>query len=161
MSYLNISKSFKKTKDKLYKPEKFIKNKKMEAYLETPERNKYSLPQGELVVGRACPWSKANIQLEPEYATEHTSRRHCILYNDGHQVMIADLRSSNGTYVNGDKIERGKKVGEQTLPGKKVPLEHGDILTLGSFEVEFIDQEILDSKPKPKMGLLDFLFKRG
>ncbi len=122
----------------------------MEAYLETPSRIQYPIQQGESIVGRYQESSRADIQLKLEYGSEHTSREHCMFYNDGHQVMVTDLGSSNGTYVNGDKIEKGKEV----------PLEHGDRLTLGSFEIDFIDQEILDSKPKPKRGLLGFLFRR-
>jgi predicted component of type VI protein secretion system len=48
------------------------------------------------------------------------SRRHCELFEVGGQLMIRDLGSSNGTFVNGRRIS-----GEQ-------PLKHGDELTVGA-----------------------------
>ena len=48
------------------------------------------------------------------------SRRHCELYEVGGQLMLRDLGSSNGTYVNGKRV-----TGEQSL-------KHGDELTVGA-----------------------------
>jgi predicted component of type VI protein secretion system len=48
------------------------------------------------------------------------SRRHCELYEVGDQLMLRDLGSSNGTFVNGKRV-----TGEH-------PLKHGDELTVGS-----------------------------
>src|SRR4051794_10987504 len=47
------------------------------------------------------------------------SRRHCELYEDGQRLMLRDLGSSNGTYVNGKRV-----LGQQ-------PLKAGDVLTIG------------------------------
>jgi pSer/pThr/pTyr-binding forkhead associated (FHA) protein len=48
------------------------------------------------------------------------SRRHCELYEVGGQLMLRDLGSSNGTYVNGKRVS-----GEQSL-------KHGDEVTVGA-----------------------------
>ena len=48
------------------------------------------------------------------------SRRHCELYEAGGQLMLRDLGSSNGTYVNGKRV-----TGEQSL-------KHGDEVTIGA-----------------------------
>ncbi|MBM4033442.1 MAG: FHA domain-containing protein [Planctomycetes bacterium] len=52
------------------------------------------------------------------------SRRHCQCYVDGPNVSVRDLGSSHGTLVNGRRIERAD-------------LHHGDVLTLGSFDLRF------------------------
>ena len=48
------------------------------------------------------------------------SRRHCELFEIGGQLMLRDLGSSNGTFVNGKRVS-----GE-------LPLKHGDELTVGA-----------------------------
>ncbi len=48
------------------------------------------------------------------------SRRHCELYEVGGQLMLRDLGSSNGTFVNGKRVS-----GEQAL-------KHGDEVTVGA-----------------------------
>src|SRR6516225_6681549 len=47
------------------------------------------------------------------------SRRHCRFTLDDHHVMVQDLESYNGTFVNGKRV---------TSP---LPISHGDELTLG------------------------------
>src|SRR5262249_11295108 len=56
------------------------------------------------------------------------SRRHCQLTRADNQVLVQDLESYNGTYVNGKRA---------TSP---LPLRHGDELTLGpcSFRVSVL-----------------------
>jgi pSer/pThr/pTyr-binding forkhead associated (FHA) protein len=54
---------------------------------------------GELVVGREAP---ATLAVEDT----KLSRRHFRILNDGTACSIEDLRSRNGTYVNGRRVER-------------------------------------------------------
>jgi pSer/pThr/pTyr-binding forkhead associated (FHA) protein len=74
------------------------------------------------------------------------SRRHCELYEVGGQLMLRDLGSSNGTYVNGKRV-----TGEQSL-------KHGDELTVGAvtLRVARIGKPVspLPASPesKPKAG---------
>lgn len=53
----------------------------------------------EVVVGRS---NECDITL----GVAHLSRRHARLYFSGGHLEVEDLRSSNGTYVNGKKVER-------------------------------------------------------
>ncbi|HET7187470.1 MAG TPA: GAF domain-containing protein, partial [Gemmatimonadaceae bacterium] len=48
------------------------------------------------------------------------SRRHAELTSDGHVLSLRDLGSSNGTFVNGTKIERGKAMIDDLLAFGKV-----------------------------------------
>lgn len=54
------------------------------------------------------------------------SRRHAQLVVSSHRVTLADLRSSNGTFVNGERLLDGARV-----------LSDGDLLTLGDVVIEF------------------------
>lgn len=53
------------------------------------------------------------------------SKKHCMLYRRGDQILIQDLESKNHTYVNGCKIEGA------------VPICHGDQLSLGQSRYQF------------------------
>src|SRR5262249_34874882 len=57
------------------------------------------------------------------------SGRHAQLARVGGKVLIEDLGSANGTYVNGRRIDR------------KAFLKSGDLVGLGSYTVEFQDLE--------------------
>jgi len=52
------------------------------------------------------------------------SRRHCRIYWDGASYVVEDLGSSNGTRVNGEKIQTA-------------PLQSGDQVQIGSLVFEF------------------------
>ena len=47
------------------------------------------------------------------------SRRHCVLSADGEAVVVRDLGSTNGTWVNGRRVQR-----ERLKPGDKVSIAH-------------------------------------
>jgi pSer/pThr/pTyr-binding forkhead associated (FHA) protein len=53
------------------------------------------------------------------------SRRHAIIAWQGGRVVLRDLGSTNGTYLNGERVE-----GE-------VPLESGDRITIGGVEIRY------------------------
>jgi len=78
--------------------------------------------------------------------SSQVSRRHCELFEVGGQLMLRDLGSSNGTYVNGKRV-----TGEQTV-------KHGDELTVGAvtFRVAKLGQpaSALPASPafQPKAG---------
>ena len=78
--------------------------------------------------------------------SSQVSRRHCELFEVGGQLMLRDLGSSNGTYVNGKRV-----TGEQAV-------KHGDELTVGAvtFRVAKLGQpaSALPASPasQPKAG---------
>jgi pSer/pThr/pTyr-binding forkhead associated (FHA) protein len=69
--------------------------------------------------------------------SSQVSRRHCELFEKKGLLMVKDLGSSNGTFVNGEKVE-----------GQRV-LEPGDELTLGNvvFRIERSDVPGAARKP--------------
>ena len=69
------------------------------------------------------------------------SRRHCELFEVGGQLMLRDLGSSNGTFVNGKRV-----TGEQSL-------KHGDELTVGAvtLRVAKLGQPAHAASAKPRL----------
>jgi predicted component of type VI protein secretion system len=71
-------------------------------------------------------------------ASSQVSRRHCQLFEKEGYLLVKDLGSSNGTYVNGKKIE-----GQQVL-------EPGNMLTIGP--VKFRVEKVGEPAPASKAG---------
>jgi hypothetical protein len=70
------------------------------------------LDGGVVVVGRGR-WCHVRI------LSVRVSRRHCCLVQSGNEVFIRDLGSTNGTWINGRRVERG------TLkPGDEIKFAH-------------------------------------
>ena len=55
------------------------------------------------------------------------SRRHAVVIRDGAHVWVRDLDSSNGTFVNEERVTCCR-------------LEHGDVVEVGDFRVRFLDR---------------------
>jgi hypothetical protein len=88
------------------------------------ERNEYILgrvSEGQPVV--------PDLDLSPyqAYATG-VSRMHALLKRDGKRVIIVDLGSANGTYVNGKRL----------LANVERLLSHGDVVALGKFKFQVL-----------------------
>ena len=87
------------------------------AYLLTGESDTAAHPiANEMVIGRG---EQADLLL----ADITVSRRHASVRQDGHTVVVTDLESANGTYVNGKRVFDGTRV------------EDGDVIRLGNAEV--------------------------
>ena len=72
------------------------------------------LPGQEIVVGRAN-------DLQMVLVEDMVSRRHARIFWDADQVQIEDLGSTNGTFVNGEKIKRSLlKEGDRILIGTNI-----------------------------------------
>ena len=86
-----------------------------EVYLQTANGKIIPVPTGEAIIGR---------QPDNPIAIEGqgVSRQHAKLLRQGNQVTLTDLNSSNGTYVNGQKL----------APHTSKPLQSGDQLQIGS-----------------------------
>ena len=83
------------------------------------------LAEGETVVGRDA---KAGLVLEDA----RISRRHAVLTRTGGRVVVADLGSRNGTFLNGRRVE-----------GAVQPLAPGDVLKVGDFTLVFDPQDAI------------------
>ena len=58
--------------------------------------------------------------------TSVVSREHCRLYENNGSLFVEDLNSSNGTFVNEEKIAKATKIGT------------GDFLTVGPVTLEVV-----------------------
>lgn len=68
-----------------------------------------------------------DIDLEPHQAyLQGVSRRHMEIAPRGNRIVIRDLSSANGTYLNGGKLD----------PTREYRLRHGDHLSLGKLEMQ-------------------------
>ena len=81
--------------------------------------------EGELLIGRAATGADGRLGDDPEL-----SRRHARLARgDGGELTIEDLGSSNGTFVNGERVEAARV------------LHVGDVVRLGKTELTVTDPE--------------------
>jgi pSer/pThr/pTyr-binding forkhead associated (FHA) protein len=86
-----------------------------------PERTYVFDQPADFVAGRAL---DCDIRIDMGQST--VSRHHCVFEIDPPQVLIRDLNSSNGTYVNGGALE----------PSGEWYLRHGDVVRLGRTVVQ-------------------------
>jgi len=70
--------------------------------------------------------------------SSQVSRRHCQLFEEGNKLILRDLGSSNGTFVNGKRV-----LGQQTL-------KPGDVLTIGGVTLQV---DLLGAAPKSAAAL--------
>jgi len=83
-------------------------------------------------------------QLRPK--SESVSRKHCILVCKDNRVLVQDLKSRNGTFVNGKRLPTDKA---------KV-LKPGDLLKVASLEFEVVIEPSLNAPKKPEVtGVAD------
>jgi pSer/pThr/pTyr-binding forkhead associated (FHA) protein len=87
-------------------------------------------------------------QLRPK--SEFISRRHCEIVVEESRVLIRDLGSRTGTFVNGTKIP----------PQRSVELKAGDSVKVGPLEFNVLVKHGLDRKKKPKVEGLDDIAAR-
>jgi pSer/pThr/pTyr-binding forkhead associated (FHA) protein len=74
-----------------------------------------------------------DIDLTPYQAyASGVSRLHAVVKRDASRVLVMDLGSSNGTYVNGRRIN----------PHVEEPLSHGDIVALGKLKIQVLLRNI-------------------
>jgi pSer/pThr/pTyr-binding forkhead associated (FHA) protein len=84
---------------------------------------------GEVTLGRADPRNaiQPDIDLRPFRAEElGVSRQHLFLRLEGDSVAVIDNNSSNGTRLNGARLEAGRSYA----------LQHGDHLAIGALDVQ-------------------------
>lgn len=79
-------------------------------------------------------------QLRPK--SESVSRKHCIIVLKDNRVLVQDLKSRNGTFVNGKRLPTDKA---------KV-LKPGDTLKVASLEFEVVIEPSLNGPKKPEVS---------
>ena len=67
----------------------------------------YPTPEGsrEIVIDRDRTTFGRGSEAEHRFADDGLSRLHATIYRDGDRVWIVDENSSNGTFVNGQRVE--------------------------------------------------------
>src|SRR5512138_3433266 len=91
-------------------------------------RNEFTL--GRLSEGQPI---MPDIDLTPYQAyASGVSRLHAVVKRESERVMVMDLGSSNGTYVNGRRIN----------PHVEESLSHGDIVALGKLKIQILLRNI-------------------
>lgn len=90
------------------------------------------LPKGRFLIGR-----EEDCQLRPN--SELISRHHCVFTNDDITIRVRDLGSTNGTFVNGERLKGS------------VVLNAGDRVAVGKleFEIAIGDEVPSDSGSQP------------
>ena len=86
---------------------------------------KYNLNSSSLVIGRS---SKCDIQIDQE----SISRNHSKIVNTGKSILVRDLGSTNGTYVNDEPIT------ERTL-------SNGDLLKVGRTILKYLSTDNIEA----------------
>ncbi|MFO1518542.1 MAG: FHA domain-containing protein [bacterium] len=105
-------------------PRLTIKNTK------THEEQVFNLPQDTITLGRT---SVCDVELPDK----SISRKHAEIVKEGDDYFLIDLKSGNGTFLNGKKIR----------PIEKHLIRHNDIIKIEYFEVHFALAEEAANKP--------------
>src|SRR5438128_5001250 len=82
-----------------------------------------------------------------EIAEASVSSHHCEVFLRGNDVIVKDLGSTNGTFINGEKINES-------------PLKPGQILRLGQVEIR-LETEAPSSSSAPKKLSQTMVMQRG
>lgn len=91
-------------------------------------RNEFTL--GRLSEGQPI---MPDIDLTPYQAyASGVSRLHAVVKREASRVLVMDLGSSNGTYLNGRRLN----------PHTEEPLNHGDIVALGKLKIQVLLRNI-------------------
>jgi pSer/pThr/pTyr-binding forkhead associated (FHA) protein len=90
--------------------------------------------QEKFLIGRAD-----ECQLRPK--SDSISRRHCALVQKDDRLLLIDLKSRNGTFVNDKQLD----------PSRAKVLKHGDRLRVGKLEFELVLQIDIAKKKKPEV----------
>ena len=73
----------------------------------------------DIALDRAMVMVGRHPQCDARLDSRRVSRRHCILTADCGDVEVRDLGSTNGTWINGQRVERGR-----LKPGDEMSIAH-------------------------------------
>lgn len=101
-------------------------------YRDASGRDQTVAVSGEVFIGRA-----ADCAIRTDDAM--VSRKNCRIANQGGKYTVEDLGSSNGTFVNEQRIQRHQ-------------LNHSDVIRCGSLQVRFVDEVAQAPPPQASFG---------
>jgi hypothetical protein len=91
------------------------------------DRNEFTL--GRISEGQPI---MPDIDLSPYQAyASGVSRLHAVLKRDAGRIVLMDLGSSNGTYINAKRLN----------PNVEQPVQHGDVIALGKLKIQMLLRE--------------------
>lgn len=90
------------------------------------------IPMPKCVIGRGD-----DCHLRPK--SDAISRRHCVVYLKSGELLVRDLKSKNGTFVNGERVDGD------------CPLKSGDTIQFGPLAFEILIDHSLGGEKKPKV----------
>ena len=96
----------------------------------TSDTQVLNLPQESITFGRTA-------DCDVELADKGTSRKHAQIIHEGEDYFLIDLKSGNGTFLNGKKIRSTEKH----------LLRAGDVIKIESYEITFGQLETVLKKP--------------
>jgi predicted component of type VI protein secretion system len=89
----------------------------------------YPIYEGQNVLGRADQ-KPVDIDLEIQKSPDRvwSSRQHAVITCENGSLFIEDLNSSNGTFVNHNRVQ----------PGQKQPLRAKDVIQIGEVQLKVV-----------------------
>lgn len=108
---------------------------KLKVVTGTHEGKEIGISAEKFLIGRS-----ESCQLRPK--SESVSRKHCIIVLRDNRVLIQDLKSRNGTYVNEKRLP----------PDKARVLRAGDQLRIGKLMFEIVIEHGLQAAKKPQVA---------
>src|SRR4029434_2984972 len=91
------------------------------------------IPTPKCVIGRGD-----DCHLRPQ--SEAISRRHCVIITTENEVVVRDLNSRNGAFVNEERV------------AEEAVLLHGDILRVGPLQFEMLIEQSPAKNKRPKVA---------
>jgi hypothetical protein len=91
------------------------------------------IPTPKCLIGRGD-----ECHLKPQ--SDAISRRHCVIITTENEVVVRDLHSRNGTYVNEERVT------------EEAVLLHGDILRVGPLQFEMLIEQSPSKNKRPKVA---------
>jgi len=91
------------------------------------------IPTPKCIVGRG-----EDCHLRPR--SDAISRQHCVIYVKGGELIVRDLKSKNGTLVNGERVT------------EDCVLKSGDTIQFGPLAFEIVIDHALGGEKKPKVS---------
>ena len=91
--------------------------------------SEYPIYEGRNILGRADQ-KPVDIDLQMQESPERvwSSRQHAVITCENGSLFIEDLNSTNGTYVNRNRVQ----------PGQKQPLSASDIIQIGEVQLKVV-----------------------
>jgi two-component system cell cycle response regulator len=102
----------------------------------SPQAHRFFLSKPSMIIGR-------DPTVEISVIDQAVSRKHAIVSQSGSDVLLQDLGSQNGTYVNGDKL----------APNSQVKLAKEDIVRLGNTMLKYLPAGQLEALYYGNIGI--------